>query len=292
MAMASPATEQTDVASEKQNTEMINAVIASLNKKESPKCYHFTDEIPPEEVIGLPECNLTPSKLTGSLELGAFFYTGDKNNALAKSRADLSYEVGKLKTSYLIDFFIRKSEEEDDDTGKEEYETTDQKWLLAVQSNYTLEEGGKNYIFGFFGFEDDRFSGFDYQTSMAGGWGRRWLETELSFLDAEIGPGFKVDEVKETNEQNNETQKAVIIRAASTFEHKLWDSILFKQVLSAEMTPKSNENSKFKSISSFTTKLIGSLALKFAFTVDHNTEVEADTENTRTETSLTLVYSL
>ncbi len=275
----------------KNNEAVINDIIESLYEKDAPECYHFTDEVPPEEFIGLPECNLTPSKLTGSVELGAFFYTGDNENALAKTRADLAYEVGKLRTSYLVDLYIRKSREENED-GDKEYETTDQKWQAAIQSNYTLEEGGKNYIFGFFGYEDDRFNGFDYQASFAGGWGRRWIEDEISFLDAEIGPGLKVDEVKETDDHNNQTEKAVIIRAASTYERKLFESIVFKQVVSAEMAPKSGENSKYKAITSFTTKLIESLALKFAFTLDYNTEVEGDTSHSRTETSLTLVYSI
>ena len=274
------------------SAETIEAIIAALNQEEAPNCYHFTDEVPPEEFIGLPECSITPSKVTGSVEIGMFFNTSDYNYFIAKTRADLVHEVGKLRSNWIIDLFGRKSEIDNADSGEKEYETTDQKWFTSLQSNYTLEEGGRNYIFGFSSYEDNRFSGFDYQASVASGWGRRWYEADKSFLDAEIGPGLKVDEITETDTTNNETQKAIIIRAAATYESKLFETMQFKQTFSAEITPKSDENSKYKSVSSLSTNLIERLALKFAFTVDYNTEVESDLENTHTETSLTLVYSI
>lgn len=274
------------------NAEAIEAIVASLNEEQEIDCYHFTDEVPPEEFIGFPECNINPSTITGSVEIGAFFNTGDNDYAIGKAKADLVHEVGKLRSNWILDLFGRRSEEEDSETGKKEYVTTDQKWAMSMQSNYTLEEGGNNYIFGFGSYESDRFNGFDYQTSVAGGWGRRWYETDDAFFDAEMGPGFKVDEVAQTDEHNNETQKSTIIRTAATYERRFFETMEFKQTLSAEYAPKAGENSKYKSVSSITTKLIESLALKFAFTVDHNTEVEGDISNTRTETSLTLVYSI
>ncbi|OUS26194.1 hypothetical protein A9Q98_11035 [Thalassotalea sp. 42_200_T64] len=278
-------------AEENSNIQAIDAILSALNPVEKPKCYHFTDEVPPEEFIGFPECNITASVISGSVEVGAFFNTGDNDYAIGKAKADLVHEVGKLRSNWILDLFGRITEKEQEN-GKKEYETTDQKWATSLQSNYTLEEGGKNYLFGFGSYERNRFNGFDFQTSMASGWGRRWYESDKSFFDAEIGPGYKIDEVAETDTHNNETQKAVIIRAAATYERRFFDSMQFKQTFSAEMAPKANENSKYQSVSSITTKLIESLALKFAFKVDHNTEVKNDTKNTRTETSLTLVFSI
>ncbi|NMP14825.1 DUF481 domain-containing protein [Thalassotalea sp. Y01] len=279
-------------AEQSSNAEAIDAIVDALNKKDQPECYHFTDEVPPEEFIGFPECDLTPSKLTGSVEVGAFFNTSDNDYFIAKARSDLNHEVGKLRTNWILDVFGRKSEVEDDVTGKKRYETTDQKWLTSLQSNYTLEEGGRNYLFGYGSYEADRFNGFDYQAAVAAGWGRRWYETDIAYFDAEIGPGFKVDEIAETDDHNNRTETSTIVRTAATYERRIYQTMEFKQTLSAEIATKTGENSKLKSVSSVTTKLIESLALKFAFTVDHNTNVDGDIEKTRTETSLTLVYSI
>ncbi|WNC71131.1 DUF481 domain-containing protein [Thalassotalea psychrophila] len=282
---------QDELSTQSSNAEAIDAIVASLYEEDKPDCYHFTDEVPPEEFIGFPECDITPSTISGAVEVGAFFNTGDNDYAIGIVKSDLIHEVGKMRSNWKMGFFGRKSEEENDE-GKDEYVTTDQKWGTSLQSNYTLEEGGKNYLFGYGSYEADRFNGFDYQSSIAAGWGRRWYETEVAFFDAEMGPGFKVDEIAETDEHNNKTEKATIIRAAATYERRFFETMEFKQSFSAEMATSSNENSKYQSVSSITTKLIESLALKFAFTVDHNSVVENDTEKTRTETSLTLVYSI
>ncbi|TRX57430.1 YdiY family protein [Thalassomonas sp. M1454] len=279
-------------AQETSNAEAIEAILTSLNPPPEIDCYHFTDEVPPEEFIGFPECDITPSTISGSVEVGAFFNTGDNDYAIAKAKSDLVHDIGKLSTNWIVDLFGRRAEKENAETGKKEYETTDQKWATSLQSNYTLEEGGKNYVFAYGSYETNRFNGFDYQASVAGGWGRRWYETENAYFDAEMGPGYKIDEIAETEFHNNETQKSTIIRAAATYERKLFETMEFKQTLSAEYAPKSGDNSKYKSVSSITTKLIESLALKFAFSVDHNTEVESNISNTRTETSLTLVFSI
>ncbi len=273
-------------------TNPVGDIVDALTPVDTPDCYHFTDEIPPEEFIGLPECDLTPPTLTGSVEVGTFFNTSDNDYFITKARSDFSHEIGKLRTNWIFDIFGRKSEVTDATSGEKRFETTDQKWLTSLQSNYTLEEGGQNYLFGFGSYEADRFNGFDFQASVAAGWGRRWYETKDAYFDAEIGPGFKIDEIAQSEQHNNRTESAFIVRTAATYERQLYKKVSYKQTLSAELAAESGQNSKFKSVSSISTKLIESLALKFAFTIDHNTNVDGDIEKTRTETSLTLVYSI
>ncbi|WP_371188889.1 YdiY family protein [Thalassotalea maritima] len=279
-------------ASKPVSQNAIADIIDALNAKENPTCYHFTDEVPPEEFIGLPECSLQPPEVTGAVEIGAFFNTSDNDYFIAKVRSDLNHEIGKLRSNWIFDMFARKSEVTDGNSGEKDYETTDQKWLTSLQSNYTIEEGGQNYLFGFAAYEDDRFNAFDYQSSVAAGWGRRWYETDTAYLDAEVGPGLKIEKVAATDDQNGRTDSAAIIRMAATYEQRFFATMQFKQTLSAEIAPENGENSKLKSVSSITTKLIESLALKFAFSADHNTDVEGNVAKTRTETSLTLVYSI
>ncbi|TKB45150.1 DUF481 domain-containing protein [Thalassotalea mangrovi] len=273
-------------------SEANEALVKALYDEKEPTCYNFTDEIPPEQYIALPECNNIPSSYSGAFEVGAFFKTDATNSAFAKTGIDLDHERGKLRTNVRVDMFIRKTKQFDQLTQTEEYRTTDQKWSTNLQSNYTFERGGKNYGFGFASYEDDRFNGYEYQSSVAAGWGRRWYEDDISYFDAEIGPGYKIDEISETATENNRTEKAFIVRTAATYETSVFETILFKQIVSAELAPKADESSKYKSITAFTTDLIGSLALKFAFTVDYNSKVQGNIKKTRTETSLTLVYSI
>ncbi|QDP01822.1 YdiY family protein [Thalassotalea sp. PS06] len=273
-------------------SEANEALVRALYDEKEPTCYNFTDEIPPEKYIALPECNNIPSSYSGAFEIGAFFKTDSRNSAFAKTGLDLDHERGKLRTNVRLDLFIRKTEQQDSETNESDYETTDQKWTSTIQSNYTFERGGKNYGFGFASYEDDRFNGYEYQSSVAAGWGRRWFEDDISYFDAEIGPGYKIDELNTPEPGDSKTQKAFIVRTAATYETRVFESIQFKQIVSAEIAPKSGESSKYKSISAFSTQLVDALALKFAFTVDYNSKVTGNIQKTRTETSLTLVYSI
>ena len=240
------------------------------------------EEAPKEEKVESP--------FTVSVEFGALLKTGDTESRDLKAGFDLDYKEGRWLSLLRTDLLVRKSEEEDDE-GNESLETSDQKWSISSQTNYSLEEDGKNYIFANISYEDDRFSSFDSQSSISAGWGRQWYETETTSLFADIGPGYKRDKAKATDTEAAETQDAVIAQAQMLYTHKLNEHVEFKQYLVAKYALDSDENSVYKAETSITTKLIDTLQLKFSYQIDHNTEVDDGSENTNTQTSMTLVYS-
>jgi putative salt-induced outer membrane protein YdiY len=230
------------------------------------------------------------SPYTASAELGMLFKTGDTKSADVKAGFDLSHEKDAWKSTFNFGLLIKKSELEDDD-GEEHFSTSDQKWTAVGQTNYTLDEASPNYIYANASYEDDRFSSFENQSSISGGWGRRWFETEKATLDADIGPGYKRDVVSATDSQAEETNSAFIIQAQALYKREINEHVLFKQLFVAKYAPKSGENSTYKAKTSISTKLIETLQLKFSVTLDYNTEVDNDKENLNTETAMTLVYS-
>ncbi|WP_286233325.1 DUF481 domain-containing protein [Thalassotalea sediminis] len=234
------------------------------------------------------------SPFKASAEFGALFKTGDTKSGDLKAGLDFDYEKAQWRSSLNFDVLVRKTESEvtnDDGTTSDKFETTDQKWTIVSQTNYTIEPNGKNYIYGNASYEDNRFSSFDNQSSISTGWGRRWFETEKASLDADIGPGYKRDVLKEPNEHGETTDDAFIVQAQALYKRKINEHVQFKQLLVAKYAPKNGANSTYKAESSITTKLIETLQLKFSFIVDHNTDVDADKENTNTQTAMTLVYS-
>ena len=237
----------------------------------------------------------TPEKkspYTASAELGMLFKTGDTNSADVKAGFDLAHELDAWKSTLQLDLLVKKSDQDDGTgTGEETFETSDQKWTVVGQTNYTLDETSPNYIYGNVSYEDNRFSSFDNQSSISAGWGRRWYETKDTTLDADIGPGYKRDVVRQTALQDEETNSAFIVQAQALYTHQLNEHVLFKQLLVAKYSPKSDENSTYKAKTSISTKLIETLQLKFSITLDYNTEVDEDKENLNTETAMTLVFS-
>ena len=227
---------------------------------------------------------------TASAEFGALYRTGNTTSGDIKTGIAILHEKAQWRSSAKFDMLVRKTEETDEN-GNEELTTTDQRWSIDAKTNYTLSASGKNYLYGNAYYTEDRFNGFENQTSLSAGWGRRWVDTEKTKFDADIGPGFKSDVVTATDSTPEETRNSLIIQAQGLFTHQLNENVEFRQLLSAKYATKSGENSIYKSETSIITKLIETLQLKFAITVDHNTDVEADRENTDTQTSMTIVYS-
>ena len=197
------------------------------------------------------------------------------------------------RSAVSFDALTSKTEIEDSN-GDINSQTTDQKWKLVGQTNYTIDTERSNYVYGNASYDDNRFGGFESQSSISAGWGRRWFESKNGSFDADIGPGYKRDAVRFNDENGNEqirNEGALIIQAQAVYLRKINEHVEFKQSLVAKYATKSGENSNYQAESSITTKLISTLQLKVSFKIDHNTEVADGKENTNTQTALTLVYS-
>lgn len=225
-----------------------------------------------------------------SAELGFLFKTGNTDSGDLKAGLDLDHSYNQWTNSVRLDVLYKTLKvETTDESGNvdDDYETTDQKLTFTTQTNYKLSDKNKNYAYGSFWYEDDRFSSFDNQSSVSAGWGKEWYKTEKSSLFADIGPGYKRDVIKETGK----TESAAIIQAQALYKRDINEHVQFKQFFGAKYALGSGKNSTYKAETSINTKLIETLQLKFSFTVDHNTEVAADKDNTDTQTAVTLVYS-
>jgi putative salt-induced outer membrane protein len=237
------------------------------------------------------------SSFTVSAELGMLFKTGNTKSGDIKAGLNVKHEEGQWLNLLTFNALAKKLETENLETGKDEFESTDNKWDILGQSNYSLEEGGKNYLYASAYFEQDKFSGFAYQTSASFGWGRHWWETETSSFFADVGPGIKYDVIREIPATEGAqaiaetSETAAILQAQALYTRQINDFVEFKQYFVAKQAFESDKNSVYKSETSLTTKLIESLQFKFAFRVDYDTEVEEGFEKTNTETSVTLVYS-
>lgn len=241
-------------------------------------------------LVSFAEDKVETSPITASAELGLLYKTGNTKSADIKTGFDVKYEEELWRSTLAFDLLIKKTEKTDAN-GEEHFDTSDQKWTVESKTNYTLDKTSKNYIYGDIAYEDNRFSGFENQSSISAGWGREWFKNEKASLFADIGPGYKRDVTKATDTAESETQSAFIIQAQALYLRKINEHVEFKQLLSAKYAPKSGANSKYKAETSITTKLIETLALKFSFIIDHNTEVDSGTERTDTQTAMTLVYS-
>jgi len=234
--------------------------------------------------------------LTVSAELGFLYKTGNTKSGDIKAGLNLKHEKDQWLSMLAFNALAKKLETEDEN-GKDVYESTDNKWDILGQTNYSLEEGGKNYLYGSAFYQQNKFNSFEYQTSASFGWGRHWWETETSSFFADVGPGVKYDVIRaepatDTTAATEEySETAAIVQAQALYTKQINDFVEFKQYFVAKQAVESEKNSYYRSETSLTTKLIESLQFKFSFLVEHDSEVEEGFEKTNTETSVTLVYS-
>jgi putative salt-induced outer membrane protein YdiY len=236
---------------------------------------------------------------TASAQLGILYLTGNTRSADIKTGLDLRFQRGLWRSFFVFDLLVKKTEIENENSKDEidtSFDTTDQKWSVSSQTNYTLDATKQNYVYGSVFYEEDRFSGFYSQASISTGWGRRWFESKQASFDADVGPGFKRDITQVTAEEIasgiiSKTQDTLILQAQALYIRKINEHIEFKQLLVVKHAIEAGQNSIYKAESSITSKLIDSLQLKLNFVIDYNSKVDDDKENLNTEVSAVLIYS-
>ncbi len=214
----------------------------------------------------------------GETELGVLITSGNTEETNIKGRLGLIHEVetwrntGEFRTNY--------SETED--------ETTAEKYLAALETNYKFSENQYWFLRG--AYEDDRFSGYDFESSLTTGYGQRvWNSGERSFLDLSAGAGYRYNKLEMVNAQGEDAEKEAIARLAGQFDYALSENALFRQKLSTEIGLDEN-NTITESETSLQANVVGNLSMKAAFRVKHLSDPPAGSEDTDTETSLSLLY--
>jgi len=207
---------------------------------------------------------------SGEIEVGASKTTGNTDEESAKGRFTLKSESQK----WIHDLAL------DGKASATDGETTEQAWFAQQKMRYRFDP--KNYVFEALRYEDDRFSGYNYQGSVAAGYGRRVVESPTMLLDLEIGPGYRRQETDE-----GETSDDLIGRLGLDYS---WQFSKTAKVTENLLVESGSDNTFTRSETALRTDLIGNLGLKIAYVVKHNTDVPPDTKKTDTETVLALVY--
>jgi putative salt-induced outer membrane protein len=155
------------------------------------------------------------------IEFGYVSTTGNSDTANIKGRADVKRESDPWRYQLHADAL---NASEDDVRSAEKY-------LLSNKLDYKFSP--RNYTFGIVTYEDDTFSGFDWQVTLAAGLGHRLLETDTMTWDVEAGPGYRISKVSDTS-TGDEDQREGILRLQTKYSWKVSDNATFEQEASVE----------------------------------------------------------
>lgn len=214
----------------------------------------------------------------GEVELGVLVTTGDTEETNVNGRLGLVYEVERWRNTGEFASLYSQTDSE----------TTAEEYRASLQSDYKFND--RQYWFLRGAYDDDRFSGYDYESSLTTGYGHRlWQQGERSFLDLTAGGGYRYNRLQEPDAGGEQYEKEAIVRLGGQLDYELSETSLFRQKLSAEIGVDGG-NSLTESETSLQAAINSSLSMKVAYRVKHYSDPPANSASTNTETSLSLLY--
>ena len=208
---------------------------------------------------------------TGKGSLGGVLSRGNTDMETVNANLDVATVIGgwtyKMGASFL-------NTVEDDVASADRFE-------LRGEANYALTE--RSYLFGTLRYEDDRFTDFAYQAVLAGGYGYKFIATEATKFEGQIGLGYRKSEILVTGEEQDEP----IVRGAINFEHKLTGTTLIYDKFLVEH---GKDNTYIQNALGIEVKINDAFALALDYQVRQNSEVLPGTEKTDQVLTANLVY--
>ncbi len=236
--------------------------------------------------------------LSAEVTLGVLLTSGNTETQSLKGSLDLKHDMAMWRNHYVLDGFSKKDRVEFMDESGElisEDRRTAERYFGSIQTDFKLDSENRG-LFVFGSYEEDHFSGYEYQSTLAAGYSDRLFKTPNSRLDYSIGPGISFTETEEIVEEDgtlieSETDRTGVLRISANYLYRISETTKFTQTVASDIALESNKNSKTKAETAVTVNINNALALKAAYTVLYNSEVPADIEHADTQISVTMVFS-
>lgn len=210
--------------------------------------------------------------LKTTAELGSIFTTGNTDTESINAKLTLAYQKNDWQTKLNLSALSSK----DSDV------TSAEKYGLGAQINYSSSE--VSYIASVLDLQKDRFSGFDYRSTLSINYGRRLIKNDKLLWNIEAGPGYRRDQL----ETEDEVADEAVLRLANTVEWSVSDNAKLAQRLTSEI---GESNSTIRAETSLTNQINGSLATKITYTINYVSDAPEGSEEKDSELGITLVIN-
>lgn len=163
-------------------------------------------------------------------------------------------------------------------------ETSAESYQGKYELNYDIADN--TYLLSELTHLDDRFSGYDYQSSLVLGAGYTFVDNETRHFSAEAGAGFRRSKLS-TSAANSSTETEEILSAATKYKQQLTATtdFLFNAAVKA-----GEENTYSEAEAVLAVSMTEALSLKLGYLVKNNSDVPANTKKTDTLTSVSISY--
>lgn len=225
----------------------------------------------PALAAALPDEASEPAPWSGNLELGGVARSGNTENIGVFAGAELTYEQAPWKhtANAALEYLRTRSD------------TEAQSFEADYEVNYELTD--RSFVFGLTHFQDDRFSGFDYEITSSAGLGVKLIEDGSTTWTLAAGPSLRV--FRREDKSRSETTPGA--RVNNDVAWQVSDTATLSNETEIRLD---GERSEVENEASLTLKIIESLAGKFSFAANYRNPVPSDTEKLDTTTRASLIY--
>jgi putative salt-induced outer membrane protein len=226
-----------------------------------------------------------PPAWSGKGQAGYVMARGNSDTDSANVKLDFNLVRNDWKHSLSLDGLL----------GRTGGITSAERWDVRLQSNYQI----RLHLFSFaaLSYQDDRFSGFQYQASGSGGLGYKFFDSDSTKLSAQVGVGYrslrpellvKDDTGAVIDRIPLETQTEVVGTAGADFSRQFNTNTRLLDKLNVES---GSSNTSIRNDLSLEVKMNRKLSLAVGFSVLENTKPPEGLKRTDTITTLNLVYA-
>jgi putative salt-induced outer membrane protein len=175
----------------------------------------------------------------------------------------------------------------------DDVDTTAQRWEIYGESRNSFNT--RDFWYGGFRYEDDRFSGFTYQGTLSTGFGRKFIDSDRTKFSGQLGVGYKLFETRDSIDPGTlllipgDSDSTAVLVGGLDWDHVLTATTSIYDHFSFEAA---SENTFLKNEIGITVKMTDRMALAVAFSVRHNTDPPAGFKQTDTLSTVNLVYEV
>lgn len=219
-------------------------------------------------LIGSPQAF---AEWKGKGEAGAVMARGNSDADTINLKLEMARELDRWKHGFGVQA-LRATNDSD---------KTAERYGAFWQSDYKLDE--RTYLFGGLRYEDDRFSGFDYQASLTGGVGRKFIDTDSTKFSGQAGVGYKRLEYALSGRVESEA----IFAGELKLEHALTETT---KIIDKFVIEVGSSNTFAANDLALQVKMNDSFSLAAGLGVRYNSDPPLGLKKTDTITTLNLVY--
>ncbi|MGA9332929.1 MAG: DUF481 domain-containing protein [Rudaea sp.] len=237
-----------------------------------------------------------PQGWSGSGEAGLALASGNTKSQNLNAKLDLKFNNDTWKDEFALTAQRNKANVANAN-GTSSYDLTANRYEAAASAGYKFDE--RSYIVGALRYEHDEFSPYDYQYVASIGYGYQVLKNASDELSFEAGPGYKVVQPSKFSVPNTsppppsievdpDSDSNVVLRGKMDYKHTFNATTAFVDTFVVEA---GSGNKFMQNDAGVSVKMTSALALKVAYQVRHNSQVEAGFKKTDTLLTTNLVYS-